>query len=80
MKPAAKAFLGKRRIATREAFERHARTEISEWQALQIKTALGMRFRQTSRVAIVRPLWMPGFLYRRLLRSIVIETRELEAR
>ncbi len=80
MKADARVFLGGRRSATPEAFARHSRTAITDWQRLQVKTALGMQFRHTSRVVIVKPAWMPAWLYRRLLRSIVIETKDMAAR
>ena len=74
------AFLGGRKTTSPEKFDRHVRRELADWQEFRIRTALGMEFRQTSRVLLARPVWMPAWLYRRLLRSIVIETREIKAR
>lgn len=76
----ARAFLGRRKTRTPEAFRRHATRELAGWQEHRIRTALGMEFRQTSRVLIVQPWWMPGPLYRRLMRSIVIEAKDVQAR
>lgn len=76
----AEAFLGRRKVSSPEKFGQHARTELAEWQEFRIKSALGMQFRQTSRVVVVRPRWMPAFLYRRLLGSIVVETKDVEVR
>ena len=73
-------FLGRRKSAEVGAFDRHVRRAISEWTELKIKTALGMEFRQTGRVVVVRPWWMPDALFRRLLRSIVIETKDVGVR
>lgn len=76
----AEAFLGRRKTTSPEKFDRHVRRELATWQEHRIRTALGMEFRQTSRVLIVKPTWMPGALYRCLMRSIVIETRDGGAR
>lgn len=51
---------------------------LTDWQTLQVATALGVKFRHHARVAIVRPWWMPGPLFRVLLRSITIETETEE--
>ena len=53
---------------------------LTDWQTLQVATALGTKFRHHARVAIVRPWWMPGMIYRLLLRSIVVETENEERR
>lgn len=76
----ARAFLGRRKTRTPEKFGRHAARELAAWQEHRIRTALGMEFRQTSRVLIVQPWWMPGALYRRLMRTIVIESKDVQAR
>lgn len=73
-------FLGRRKAGDVARFDRHARRAIDEWSTLKIKTALGMEFRQTARVMVVRPWWMPESLYRALLRSIVIETSDVGVR
>jgi hypothetical protein len=50
---------------------------ISDWQETRVRNALGQEFRSTSsRVLIRRPGWMPGWFYRRLMRTVVIEERE----
>jgi hypothetical protein len=74
------AFLGERKTTSPEKFAKHSRRVLADWQEHRIRTALGMEFRQSSRVLIVKPWWMPGPLYRRLMRSIVIETRDVAAR
>ena len=53
---------------------------LTDWQTLQVATALGTKFRHHARVAIIRPWWMPGSLYQLLLRSIVVETENEERR
>ncbi|MEW6223179.1 MAG: hypothetical protein AB1627_00980 [Chloroflexota bacterium] len=73
-------FLGARKSSTPEAFGRHATRLLADWQEHRIRTALGMEFRQTSRVLIARPWWMPGWLFRRLMRSVLIETKDVGAR
>lgn len=77
---ATRRFLGRRKSGDVAAFDRHVRRAISEWQTLEIKTALGMHFRQSARISIVRPFWMPDWLYRWLLRSVIVETRDLGVR
>ena len=46
---------------------------LADWQTVRIREAMGQRFLQNTRVVLIRPRWMPGWLYRRLLRSIVVE-------
>jgi hypothetical protein len=48
---------------------------ISDWQATEIKNALGQHFRASVRVGLRRPWWMPRALYRALLASVVTEAR-----
>lgn len=76
----AEAFLGRRKTTSPAKFDKHVRRELADWQEFRIRTALGMEFRQTSRVLLVKPSWMPTWLYSRLLRSIVIETGDVESR
>lgn len=45
-----------------------------------ITSHIGMHFRQTVRVRIERPWWMPEAVYRRLMRTIVVEEGPLEVR
>ena len=51
---------------------------IADWSELRVQTALGVQFRHGARVSLRRPWWMPGPLYRVLLRSIVVEQRAEE--
>lgn len=76
----AEAFLGHRKTSSSAKFDKHVRRELADWQEFRIRTALGMEFRQTSRVLLAPPRWMPGWLYRRLLGSIVIEIKDVERR
>jgi len=39
-----------------------------------IQSALRFRLGYTARVTIRKPLWMPEFVYRRLMRTIIVET------
>lgn len=39
-----------------------------------VRDAVGLAFRQTIRVRIARPRWMPDRLYRWLMRTIVVES------
>lgn len=72
--------MGRRKTSSPAKFDRHVRRELAEWQEFRIRTALGMEFRQSSRVVIARPRWMPAWLFRRLLQSVVIETKDVESR
>lgn len=71
-----RTYLGRRKVASPAAFDRHVRRVIADWQEQRIRTALGAEFRLQSRVLVVRPWWMPERLYRWLLRSIVVESRD----
>ncbi len=46
---------------------------LDEWRTLRLKTALGKTFRQTERVVMHRPRWMPRRLYLWLLSTVVFE-------
>lgn len=46
---------------------------LADWQTIRIRTALGVEFRQTTRVVLQRPWWLPSFLFHELLRAVVIE-------
>lgn len=74
------AFLGRRKTTSPAKFDKHVRRKLADWQEFRVRTALGMEFRQTSRVLLVKPWWMPRALYDRLLRSIVIEPKDVESR
>jgi len=54
--------------------ERDPALVLADWQAARVRTALGVEFRQSSRVLLRRPGWMPRFIFHELLRAIVIET------
>lgn len=56
--------------AAREAMRQQARQK-----ERFIMDRVGIEFRQTVRVIIRRPRWMPDSIYRRLMRTIVIEER-----
>jgi hypothetical protein len=71
-------YLSKRDLAEPVKAASRTREILSDWQTLQIGTALGAKFRHHARVALRRPAWMPGPLFRCLLRSIVIETQNEE--
>ena len=68
-------YLGHRDVRSPEAAERAAREEIVGWTSTLVRNALGQKFRASARVELQRPWWMPGALYQRLLRSIVVESR-----
>lgn len=53
---------------------------LADWQTIRIRNALGVALRQTTRVRMARPRWMPRRLFRLLMRSIVIDVAEHEGR
>ena len=67
-------YLDARDTRSPDAARRSSFEAISDWQATEVKNALGQRFRATARVVLRRPWWMPGPLYRALLRSVVVES------
>ena len=71
-------YLNARDVRTPAIAAARTKELLTDWQTLQVGTALGTKFRHHARVAIIRPWWMPGALYQRLLRSIVIETENEE--
>lgn len=71
-------YLSKRDLAEPVKAASRTREILSDWQTLQIGTALGAKFRHHARVTLRRPAWMPGPLFRVLLRSIVVETQNEE--
>lgn len=71
-------YLGARDLATPEKAAARTREVIADWESVRVKTALGTHFRYTSRVELVRPWWMPAWLYGRLMRSIVVENQAEE--
>lgn len=46
---------------------------LDDWRTLRLKTALGAMFRQTERVVLRRPWWMPRRLYLWLMSTVVFE-------
>ena len=67
-------YLGARDTRSATAVRSATVEAISEWQATEIKNALGQKFRATVRVGLRRPWWLPTPLYLALLRSIVTES------
>ena len=67
-------YLGSRDVRSPEAARHATFGAISDWQQTEIKNALGQKFRASVRVGLRRPWWMPGPLYRALLRSVVTES------
>lgn len=53
---------------------------LADWQTVRVRTALGVQFRQTSRVMLRKPWWIPWRVYLWLFHSIVIDADEIEAR
>jgi hypothetical protein len=51
---------------------------LADWQTVRIRTALGIALRQTSRVYMRRPGWMPRRLFRWLMRSIIIDVAPID--
>ena len=68
-----RAFLNARKLRTPANAARETAAVLDEWRTLRLKTALGRKFRQTERVVMRRPRWMPARLYRWLLSTIVFE-------
>lgn len=71
-----KRFMGSRKMRDLSAVTHHTAQVIADWEQLRIRTALGNTVIRESRVVLRRPRWMPARLYRTLLRSIVVETRD----
>ena len=68
-------YLSRRDTRSAEAARQASFEAISEWQATEIKNALGQKFRASVRVGLRRPWWLPSPIYRALLRSVVTESR-----
>jgi hypothetical protein len=71
-------YLCRRDLANPLKAALRTREVLTEWQTLQVSTALGVKFRHHARVTLRRPWWMPGPLFRLLLASIVLETENEE--
>lgn len=75
--PVTSRFMGSRKLRDPQTVLRHTARVIADWEQLRVRTAMGTEFRRESRVVLRRPSWMPARLYRVLLRSIVVETRDV---
>lgn len=53
---------------------------LADWQVARVRTALGVQFRQSSRVLLRKPWWMPWSVYHWLFRSIVLDAGPIEER
>jgi hypothetical protein len=71
--PTARRYLRARKMSSPERAGRSTAEILDEWRTLRLKTALGRTFRQTERVALHRPRWMPRRLYRWLMSTVVFE-------
>jgi hypothetical protein len=74
--PITRRFMGSRKMRDLPAITHHTARVIADWEQLRVRTSMGNEFKRESRVVLRRPRWMPVRLYSRLLRSIVVETRE----
>lgn len=62
--------------ATLTAAEGEVHRVIAEWQSARVRDALGREYRTTSsRVVVHQPGWMPGSIFRWLMRCVVIQER-----
>lgn len=62
--------------ATLTAAEGEVHRVIAEWQSARVRDALGREYRTTSsRVVVRKPGWLPGPLFRWLMRCVVVEER-----
>jgi hypothetical protein len=68
-------YVGKRKSADPGKTGRAVAEAISEWRDVEIRNALGQKFRGSVQVFLRRPMWMPSFLYRRLMASVVVENK-----
>lgn len=71
-----KRYMGSRKMRDLRAVTAHTAQVIADWEQLRLTTALGTVVKRESRIVLKQPVWMPGWLYRRLLRSMVVETRD----
>lgn len=74
--PVTRRFMGSRKMRDLPTMARRTSQVIADWEQLRVRTSMGNEFRRESRVVLARPWWLPPWLYTRLLRSIVVETRE----
>ncbi len=73
-----RAFLRARDLADPAKAVRKRDEILFDWTSVKVRTALGAAFRHDARATLRRPWWMPAWLYRRLLASIVVEYRGAE--
>lgn len=72
------AYLRAREMAEPAKALRKRDKVIADWTTLKVQTALGVQFRHGARVRLRQPWWMPGPLYRVLMRSIIVDYRAEE--
>jgi hypothetical protein len=70
-----RAYVGTRKSASPAKTEREIAAAVGDWQRLEIRNALGQKFRASMQVEIRRPWWMPSPLYRALMRAVVVHSR-----
>lgn len=68
-----KAYLRKRKLRNPLRGKLAVVEVISDWDTLRVSSALGVKFKRTTRVVLRRPAWMPGRVYTWLLSTVVSE-------
>lgn len=68
-------FLSRRDVASPAKAQSAAHDAITEWRTTEVRNALGQKFRASVHVQVRRPWWMPGPLYRAIMRTIVIQAK-----
>jgi hypothetical protein len=68
-------FLSSRDVTSPAKAATTAHDAITEWRTTEVRNALGQKFRASVHVEVRQPWWMPGPLYRALMRTIVIEAK-----
>lgn len=71
--PVTRSYLRARKMTSPTKAARATAEVLDEWRTLRLKTALGKTFRQTERVSLHRPRWMPRRLYLWLMSTVVFE-------
>ncbi len=62
--------------ATLTAAEGEVHRVIADWQSARIRDALGRTYRTTeTRVVVRQPRWLPGPVFRWLMRCVVVQER-----
>lgn len=72
-------YLRARKAKTPERAFRSTGEILDDWRTLRLRTALGRTFRQTERVVMRRPRWMPRRFYLWLMSTVVFEAPAEEA-